>query len=159
MINKDGKIFGKISIVDILTVIVIAAMAIGVYMRFFKTPETVKTDSVKITYTVRVEKIRDFTANGLMKKGKLYDSDTGEYLGEIKNVTLESAVIDAVTQSGDVRSVKYPERCDAVLTVEIDGSANSRGYYTEAKRALSVGGELDFETKYVDTSGTIVSVQ
>lgn len=159
MINKDGKLFGKVSIVDILAVVVIAAMAIGVYMRFFKTPETVKTDSVKITYSVRVEKIRDFTATGLMKKGMLYDSDTGEYLGEIKDVVIESAVVDSVTQSGAVKGVKYPERCDAVLTVEIDGSTNSQGYYTEAKRALSVGGELDFETKYVDTSGTIVSVQ
>ena len=41
IINKEGKLFGKISVVDILVVVLLVVAAFGVYTKFFKTNERV----------------------------------------------------------------------------------------------------------------------
>ena len=159
MINKDGKLFGKISIIDILVVIIIIAVAAGVYMRFFSVPETVNVKTDKFTYMVRIEKVRNYSVDALYKKGAMYDSETKEYLGDISEVvSVEPTKATGVTSRGETVEVEYPERYTVTIKVETDGNIGKSGYYTESNRMISVGGAMNFETKYIDTSGDVISI-
>ncbi len=159
MINKDGKLFGKISVIDILVIIVIIAMAFGVYMRFFKTPEAVQVKTEKFTYTVCVEKVREFSVDALKNKGAVYDTETKEYLGEIKEiVSVEPTMDTGVNYGGKTVEIKYPERYNVIMEIETDGNVGANGYYTASNKLITVGGELEITTKYIETTGDVISI-
>ena len=159
MINKDGKLFGKISIIDLLVIVVIVAMAAGVYMRFFKTPEKVEVKTEKLTYTMKVTDARMFSVEALEKKGDIYDADTKEKLGTITDVKIDTVKMTNLTEKGKAVEVEYPERYTAILTVEVDGNVNANGYYTQSNEPISVGSVKYFETKYVATAGVIMDIE
>lgn len=158
MINKDGKLFGKVSIIDILVVIVIIAMAFGIYMRFFKTPEIVEVKTEKFTYTVRVDKVRIFSVDALENKGDIYDSETKEYLGKIVDVKWENFKDTGVKSDGTPVLIDYPDRYTVILKIETDGNISENGYYTASNRMISVGSEVQFESKYIETTGSVISI-
>lgn len=159
MINKEGKLFGKISIIDILVIIVIIAMAAGVYMRFFRTPETVKVETEKFNYTVRVEKIRKYSVDALSHMGAMYDTETKEYLGDIVEiVSVEPTKETSITARGKAVEIEYPERYTVTIKVETDGNVGENGYYTASNRMISVGGAMEFETKYIECGGDVISI-
>lgn len=158
MINKEGKLFGKISIIDILVIIVVIAMALGIYMRFFNTPETVEVKSQKFTYFVRVENVRSFSVDALNNMGGIYDEKTKEYLGDIKNIKIIPAKDTGFNSRGEAVLVDYPERHTVILEVEADGKVGENGYYTQSNRAINVGSSLHFESKYIETTGDVISI-
>ncbi len=159
MINKEGKLFGKISIIDILVVIIIIAVAAGIYLRFFKPVETIQVQTEKFSYTVCVEKVRNFSVDALRNMGGVYDTETKEYLGEITEIiSVEPTKDTGVTSRGNTVAIEYPERYDVTLKIETDGSVGANGYYTSTSRLISVGGELELTTKYIETTGAVISV-
>ena len=47
IINKEGKLFGKISIVDIAVVLIVILLAIGIYTRFSGNTKVVVSNAQK----------------------------------------------------------------------------------------------------------------
>ena len=159
MINKEGKLFGKISIIDILVVFAIAIAAFGVYSRFFAGNEKVQTASSCIEYTIRVSEVRIGTVNALKDfGGEVYDATTKEYLGEIVDVKHTEATKGVMLASGQLKESVIPERYDVIVTVQVDGNVNNSGYYTATNQAIASGGDLIFCTKAAKTTGVIEDV-
>ncbi|MBQ2932622.1 MAG: DUF4330 domain-containing protein [Clostridia bacterium] len=159
MLSKDGKMFGKISIIDIAVVLAIVVAAFGVYTRFFVGNEKVETASSHIEYTMRVSEVRQGTVDALKDfMGPVNDFTTKEYMGEIVKVEFEEAVDAGETASGQLRESVVPERYDAVLTVRVDGKINSSGYYNANNQAIASGGTLIFNSKAAKTTGVIEEV-
>ena len=83
MLDKRGKLFGKISIIDIFVIILIAALALGIYSRFAVKSASVETTAQPLEYTMKVSNVRIGTVNALKDyMGPVYDDTTKEYLGE-----------------------------------------------------------------------------
>ncbi len=160
MINKEGKLFEKISIIDILVIIVILIIGIGVYARFSATPEAVQTKTEKFSYIVKVEEVRQYTIDGLYELGGAYDEETKEYLGNIVEViSVEPTPDTGITSRGNTVKTVIPEKYNAYIKIETDGNVNDAGYYTMSNKSIGVGGELAFETKYVSTTGKILKIE
>lgn len=160
MINKDGKLFGKVSIIDILVIIILIATAIGVYMRFSSTPETVKVETERFSYIVKVEEVRQYTVDGLLEMGLVYDKETKEDLGEITEIlSVEKTKATGVNSRGVAVETEFPDKYTVTLRIETDGSVGNSGYYTSSNRLIGVGGELSIETKYVSTTGNVVGIE
>ena len=87
IINKEGKLFGKVSIIDILVLIGIIVVIIGLAMRFGPAGRAVLTSSEKIQYTLRVEGVRFFTVDALERGGPVSDATTKEEMGTVVDVT------------------------------------------------------------------------
>ncbi|MBQ3573467.1 MAG: DUF4330 family protein, partial [Clostridia bacterium] len=51
IINKEGKIFGKISIIDIAVVLIIIVLAACIYIKFWGTTQTIATTAQDIECT------------------------------------------------------------------------------------------------------------
>lgn len=159
LINKDGKLFGKISIIDIFVVIVIAVAALGIYSRFFTGNEKVSTSASRIEYTMKIEDVRIGTINALEKLGPITDANTKELIGDIVSVTYEDATKPLELIDGTIKDVALPERYDAIVTVQVDGSVNDSGFYTGSNQALTVGSNHTFISKYAKTTGKVMSVK
>ncbi len=159
MINKDGKLFGKISIIDILVVLAIVVAAFGVYTRFFVGNEKVETAASHIEYKMKIQEVRIGTVNALNDyKGAIYDTTTKEYLGDIASVEYTEAKKAVETVNGQMKEAVLPERYDCMVTVRVDGKINSSGYYTATNQALAAGSSYVFESKAAKTTGRIYDI-
>ncbi len=159
MINKEGKLFGKISIVDILVVLAILVAAFGIYTRFIIGNEMVETSSSHIEYVLKVQEVRKGTVEALDKyKGPVYDTTTKEYLGDIVSVEYTDAKKAVETVNGQMRETIVPDRYDCMVKVRVDGKINSSGYYTSTNQALAAGSSYIFESKAAKTTGRIYEI-
>ncbi len=159
MINKEGKLFGKISIIDILVVLAIVVAAFGIYTRFFVGNEKVETASSRIEYKMKIYGVRMGTVEALDDyKGSIYDTSTKEYLGDIVAVEYEPSTKSVEKTNGQMSKTEVPERYDASITVQVDGNVNSSGYYNATNLVLAEGSSYAFESKAAKTSGRIYEI-
>lgn len=158
MINRDGKLFGKISIVDIAVIVLVVVLALGVYKMFAGNSSAVVTSSEKIECTFLVKNVRSYTADALAKKGPLCDKVSKEYIGEITNVRVESGLYQVNMADGTFKQAVPEERYNVYVTVEFDGKASDNGYYTAANKYLGAGTSVGFTTKYAECESTVYSI-
>ena len=159
MINKEGKLFGKISIIDIVAVLLIAIAALGIYLRFFVGNEKVETSLSKIEYTMKVSEVRIGTVNALEKfMGPVTSASTKEYMGDIIEVSSQPAERAFDTANGTLKVDAVPDRYNVYIKVLVDGSVNDRGFYTGTNQSISVGSSHTFTTKAAKTSGLVIDV-
>ena len=67
IINKEGKLFGKISIVDIAVVLIVILLAIGIYTRFSGNTKVVVSNGQKIECTFVVKNLRQYSVDALKR--------------------------------------------------------------------------------------------
>ncbi len=158
-INKEGKLFGKISIIDILAAVLIVVAAFGVYTRFIKGNEKVEVKYSTIEYGMKVEKVREGSAKALENGGPLYDAKTKEYMGEIVASEIKPCFEEQEKLDGTMALSEVPGRYDVYLTVRVDGNSNSEGYYTKENKAICTGSNFVVASKYAETTGEIISVK
>ena len=159
LINKEGKLFGKISIIDIFVILAILVGAFGFYTRFFVSEKKVETAASHIEYTMKVKEVRIGTVNALKNyMGPVTDTTTKEYLGDIVNVAYTDSSKAVETTNGKMNASLVPERYDVTLTVRVDGKINASGFYTANNQALAAGSSYVFTTKAAKTTGTITDV-
>ncbi len=157
--DKNGKIKGKISIIDILVVLLIVVVIAGIAARYgSKVTTAVKSDK-GFEYVLRVENVREYTVNALNRKGRVTDKKSEKDLGEIVDVKVENATQQSVTASGEVKNPETPGRYTCYVTIHATGKESDDNYILDDSTELSVGRNIDLYSKYVKTSGDIVSVK
>ncbi len=159
MVNKEGKLFGKISIIDILVIIVIFAAALGVYARFFAPAKVGETETKKFIYTVKLENLSQNEISALLKKGAVYDSETGKKIGEIQEISEPCAMVETgVNSRGNGVLVELSDSFAADVKIKTAGSENEGEYYTENEKKIIFGDSIEFETKYIKSKGIVIDV-
>ncbi|MBQ9915356.1 MAG: DUF4330 domain-containing protein [Clostridia bacterium] len=96
ILDKKGKLFGKISIVDIFVILVVLVMCVGAFFTYQKInnreimtentgliPSSV-ADTLEVT--LRVSDVRQMTVDNIQKDDEVFFEDTGKYFGTITDV-------------------------------------------------------------------------
>lgn len=157
--DKNGKIAGKVSIVDILVILLIVAVIAGIGARYGSgITNAVKTEK-QFEYVLKVENVREYTVDALKRMGKVTDKKSEMDLGEIVDVQVENATMQSTTASGEIKNSEMPGRYSCVVTIRSTGKESDDNYILDDSTELSVGRNIDLYTKYVKTSGDIKSVQ
>lgn len=157
--DKQGRIKGKFSIIDIAVIFLIIAAVAGFVMRFGTSVTKSVTSDVKFRYVIRVEGVRDYTVEALNKKGVVTDKRALEYVGDVVDVKTEDARMQSVLSNGEIKWTELPERYNCYITIEANGRESEDGYVLSDTTELSVGRTVELITKYVHTTGTIESVE
>ena len=157
--NKDGKIKGKFNIIDLLAIILVVIVIAGIVWRFGSSVTTAVQSDSEFIYTVRVESVRDCTIEALEKKGKITDKNSTMDLGEILDVSVEDATTRVQLVDGTTVKEEIPERYTAMVTIKTRGKEADNSYITADSNELSVGRITEIFSKYVHTSGKIMSVE
>ena len=160
---KDGKLFGKISIIDIAAVILICAVAAGVYLRFGTSTQGGGSGMVaapqKFEYVLLVESVRIESIRAYKQMGSISDGKTREYLGEIVDVKeIDATSVKYELANGQFVDAPQPGKYHAYITVQVNGKANETGYFTGGNRQINVGSQFIIETKYARSSAEIISI-
>ena len=156
---KDGKVFGKINILDFFVLLVIVLLVIGAILKFGKfNNKTDESSTQTIEYKIEVKSIREFTINALASGDTVYDSQTGVNIGKITNVEKKPAETYDVAENGEIMKVYNPYRYDIVITIETPGDTSKDAYYANKTIELKLDSEKKIETKYAKTTGKIMEI-
>ncbi len=158
ILDKNGKIFGKVSIVDIAVLLVVALVAVGIFARYGSHITTAVQSQEDFRYVLKIEGVRQYTVDALNKKGAVTDKKSLKNLGEITDVRTEGATRESVTADGRVTYAPMPDYYTCYVTIDAHGKESEENYVLDDATELSVGRIVDLYSKYVKTSGMILSV-
>jgi hypothetical protein len=158
IIDERGRLFGKISVIDLVVIAVIAVLAAAAYTKFNVLENTVMTTkTVPTRYTVLVKNGRQTTAD-MLRVGDKFFSENGLAAGTVTAVdvtpaTVVSSVLDGTSTVGSIEG-----RVDITLTIEAQCSVTNGRYYVDRTYELNVNNEQKFRTKYAFFSAAILSI-
>lgn len=156
--DKNGRIKGKFSIIDLAVIILAIAVIAGIFVRFGSRITGAVTSDASFVYKIKVNGVRDFTVKALEKKGYVTDKKSTQIIGEIVDVEVDEAKIQSTTAAGQIEWSTLPDRYQCTVTIKANGRESEDGYMLNDTTELSVGRNTDLVTKYVKTSGDIISV-
>ena len=158
IIDENGRLFGLISVIDVVVLALVVILAVAVFAKFnlLDTPLTT-TNTVNITYTVEIKTLRKTTTE-MFRPGDALFTDSYTFVGTITNVKVtDAAVVESLIDGTFARATAH-ERYDVLLTVETQATINNGRYYADRLYEISANSSERFQTKYVETTGTIVTV-
>ncbi len=159
ILDKNGKIGGKFSIIDAGVILIVIVVIAGIFVRFGSGMTTAVKSDKEFEYKVEVSGVRQYTIDALNKKGKITDKNSTMDLGEITDVEIIPTQFQSTTASGEIVVTDLPERYTCRVTIRARGKESDDSYIMNDSTELSVGREVDVYSKYVKTSGDIVSVK
>lgn len=155
---RDGKLFGKVSVVDILSVVLVLFLAAVAYLRFSsEDTSVVNRNNLDVTYLLKIASVRDFTTNELKVGDKLYIDEDKE-IGEITDIRIENATQLTATMDGEVVKMPVEDRYDVYLTVKAKGRRASGAIYLTEDFEIDLYSAVYIHTKFVTTAGTVISL-
>lgn len=161
MIDSNGKLFGKVSIVDIFVVLAVIIAAGGIYVRFYGGPSKTIVQNSKFYYVIDVNNIRESNKDALIKNinGNFYLNEkiTGE-MGKLIKVDDGVAIAPVECADGNILMSEIPDRYNLKLTFEMVGKVNEKGYFSPSLEDISAGISYNIKGKYSEVSGTILEV-
>lgn len=159
ILDKNGKIGGKVSIIDIFVILIVLVVIIGIFARFGNGMTAAVQSNEKFEFTVKVTGVREYTIDALNKKGKITDKNSEMDLGEITEVEIIPTEFQSTTANGEIVMTELPDRYTCLVTIVAYGKESDDSYIMDDSSELSVGRTIDIYSKYVKTSGEIMSVK
>lgn len=158
VINKEGKLFGIINIIDLVVILLIAVVAIGGAYRLKKTsPDTISEDS-KALVQVEVSDIRQPSVDGLQEGDELYHYDKSQYFGKIVKKEVENLKQPVATDDGRYVLADVPEKYRVLLTVEGDAK-NSKDNMIIGGEEIRIGSQYRLKNKKIAVFGTVLGTE
>ena len=160
-LDEKGRLFSKVSIVDIAVVIFLICAVLFVGLKFFAPPGNISSaEEMAYEYTFKVDNIRQASVDALKKSEgmSVYDSE-GAFLGNIREVTeiipYKATVIKA---DGTMVNAQVPDKYTVKATVEVTGKKTTDCIMVSNKREISVGNHMSITTPEITVEVVITSV-
>jgi len=159
VIDNKGKIFGKVSIIDIFVVLLVAVVVFGTVYKF-KSPATsnITGGNTPIYFKVKIEDVRSLALNYYEEDMDVYDSKTGNYLGKIRSISSSPYVEEIEKADGSVIKTEKADKIQIDLEIEAKGVETEQSFLVEGTYEVKVGAGIYLMTKYVLTEGTVMEV-
>ena len=157
--DKNGKLFGKISILDLFVVVLILGVIVGTTYRYTssETAETLRGNTT-IQYNLRISGVRDFTLENYHIGLECFDTATNESLGVITAIRVEPLREIMETLSGELAWAERTDVIDIFLDIEATGIETEQSYLLNGTYELKAGSEILMSTKYIYVMTTVESI-
>ena len=155
ILHENGKIFGKISMVDILVVAIVILLIFGIYSKFnndiIPTNNNVSNNSniQEFYFDIQIKNVIPETGSMIKQGDKVYDKTSGTEIGEVIEVKTSSAKVDFQTNEGKIIESEIQGKIDIVVTVKSFGNIKNGKYLANHTIDILAGETRQFETKYV----------
>ncbi|MCI5643160.1 MAG: DUF4330 domain-containing protein [Peptoniphilus sp.] len=157
IIDKKGRLFGLINIVDLLVIILILAIvAVGV-KRFGTKAAVGEATTKKGIITAEVKDVRDATANNIKAGDKIFDYDKGTYLGKIVTAEVEPYK-DKTEYQGKFYNAEVPGKYRVIMTIDADVK-ETEDFYQVGTEQIRIGAEMRIKNKNITTFMTILGIE
>lgn len=160
LIDKDGKLFSKISIIDIVIVLVILFIVVSLVFGKTDTPAATKVSKNETNYTLVLK------AYGLYKHdrepfsvGDNIYGNNGESIGKVTAITSENTKSNIKLSDGKYVEFSNPQFYDYFLTIEGKGTSTEKGMFASGTLPLIPCNNVTISSKYFNGNSIVLSVE
>ena len=162
LIDRNGRLFGKVSVIDILVVAVVLVLAAALNMNnnhLSHTSTSVTNDP--ITYQVLVSGSRNYVADAVREGDLMFDQErsSGGTLGKILSIEVLPGAKMAELNDGTVEVIPAEDCVNLLLTVQGEGIVSDGRVLLNRIYDLGVNSARNFYTKYAQFTGTVTHIQ
>jgi len=161
LIDENGRLFGLVSVIDVAVIAVVAVLAVALYTKDTAMPIASAADPMQpIRYVVSISNMPGGRLDSLRVEDAIYDRETGNPMGTIKDIQVEDCVISMLKADGTYVMAPIEDRYNVTLSVEARAMVDERGhYYVNRSNIVGVGWSMDFYTKTSLFGGTIMEME
>lgn len=165
IIDRDGRLFGKISVIDLLVIAAVAVIAAAVYVKHNATPTgsgTVKEQP--IVFQIRAAGLEDYLAGAIRVGDKVYDASYSSGSGPVGEITQIQVLSDPGTvlcesmADGTLPVVEAEGTVDLLVTVKGSGVSDGRSYTINRVYEVGVNSSRTYRTNRASFVGTVTDI-
>lgn len=161
LIDHNGRLFGKISVIDVLAILVVIALGAALYVKSNQPHTGTSVPTQTITYQVKVEGVPEYIRDSIHVGDEVYDlnyESGGAPLGKITAVEEQPGTGLAEFADGTVASVPVEGAVNLLLTIEGEGLVNEEGYFLNRVYDLGINASRTYYSKYVEFTTTVTAI-
>ncbi len=161
LLDEKGKLFGKISIVDIGVLLLIVALLGGVWYRFFaidKHSNAAKFDTLEYTFAL-AEGVRQQSVDAIIVGADVYDVKTDTPMGKIVGKEVIPAVEQLTKADGTVVWAEKPGRFNVHVKVQVPGIETAYGFRANGRLDINREQQQVLDTQLIVMETKIVDVK
>lgn len=158
LINKKGKLFGLINIIDLSIVILIVALVFGGIYKI-KSINSIKISDLKdIEVTVGFEEEPKGLVDAIKNGDILEDSVRGIVIGEIVSKDIKNHSELVIDKDGKVSYKEIPDSYDGEIVLKGKAMVDENGVIVET-RQLYIGTDIRLKSNIYVFSSKVVDIQ
>lgn len=161
IIDKNGRLFGLISIIDVIVIAVVAVMGVALYLKTnTMTHTSTATANETITYQVLARGVPAFAEDDVRVNDKFFDEDNinAGCLGKITAIEVLPGDEQVTFADGTAGMAPSEDTVNLLLTVEGSGLIDGKSYSLNRVYTLGVNSSRSFCTQYARFTGTVISI-
>ena len=160
-INEEGKLFGKISIVDLAVIICLAAAIIAVGLKFVLPGTHIGGSQFNCEYTVTVKNIRIESVNAIRESMKQNWHDVkGVDIGKIKEViSIEPYTGYVYGTNGSVTEAAVPDKYTIKFRMSSPAKKGNCAVMLGGKREIMNGSHLTVSSEEISLEALITDIE
>ena len=161
IIDRNGRLFGKISIIDVLVILVVLVLAAALYFKGHQTHTGTSVTERTITFQIRARGVDDYVAAAIQEKDEVYDHDYssgGRSLGEIIDIQVERTPGARMEENLLGGLVEADDTVDLLITVQGRGLVDGKSYTLNRVYDLGVNSNRNYYTKRAAFTGTVAAI-
>lgn len=163
IIDRNGRLFGRISVIDIVVAAVVLVLVTALYTKSDRREIiSATTSNIPITYQLRVTGVRTYIADAIREGDQVYTQDqteTGDSLGKITAVEVSPGQRLVEFSDGTVvKNVPIEDSVNLLITVEGEGIVTGRSYMLNRNYPLSVNMSRNLCTRYAQFTGVVTAI-
>lgn len=148
----------KFTWIDALVIAVVLLLIVGTCVKFFaKDSTSVTHENVQFTYQLKIEDVREFTANALQVGDTVYDNEGKGAVGVITDIAVVPATTVYTAPNGEAVEAEMEGRCDITLTLSAEG-VSTGDTYKVGTYTLRANKSAVYFTKYSTWKANILSI-
>lgn len=162
LIDENGRLFGRVSIIDVLAILVVLVMAAALFTSQARTGTQI--DEQTITFQIRVRGVDAYVAEAILAGDSLYDQGYSSGEGGFGTITAVEVERDPGTRLADQLtdgSLAYLEAegtVDLLITAEGTGTRSGRSCTLNRIYALGLNASRTYYTRRAAFSGTVCKI-
>ena len=160
LLDEKGRLFGRISIIDIGVLLLIIALMGGVYYKFFmvdKNSNAAKFDTLE--YKILVEEVRQQSVDAIEIGADIYDVKTDSPMGKIISKEVLPATEQLTKADGTMVIAEKPERFNVLVTIQVPGVETKYGFRASGRLDLNRESQQVLDTRMIVLETKIVDVK
>jgi len=159
MIDEKGRLFGKVSLIDIFVILAVIVFAVGfVYNRTSQDIQRIIMADTPMYVTFLVEDVRDLSLSAVQEGDILFRQHERIPLGTVTNIETGPAY-DIITRTdGTAALVPVDGRYNMYITLAAVGSITDRGFFVNGTQQMSVGGRISLQSNNLRTEAMVYAV-
>ncbi len=161
VIDHNGRLFGKISVIDVLVILVVIALAGALYVKNTRPHTGTSVATQTITYQVLVEGAQSYLKDNIHVGDKVYDltySSGGSPLGEITDIEEQPGSKLTTFTDGTMGLAGVEDGVNLLLTIQGEGLVGDKGYSLNRVYDLGINSARTYYTKYAQFDVTVTKI-